>query len=150
MWSFHDSVLSMFKPRNLMLLILVFIDLGAIIWIFLSFCFSVKYYMKWVLLQFNVKRLLWNQLVISVIAELILFLNSSGLVFDIIMVVSSANSIGLANLFMLKERSFIRIRNSNGPNIEPCGTPYFTCIHLEDSLLHLLLFTDTLWYLFSK
>jgi len=47
-------------------------------------------------------------LVVSVITEL-LFLNSSGLAFDIIMVVSSANSIGLANLFILKERSFIYI-----------------------------------------
>ena len=45
-----------------------------------------------------------NQLVISVITELKLFLNSSGLVFNIIMLVSSANSIGLANLLMLKER----------------------------------------------
>ena len=42
------------------------------------------------------------------------------------MVVSSANSVGLTNLFMLKERSFIDIRNSKGPNIEPCGTPCFT------------------------
>ena len=60
------------------------------------------------------------------------------------MVVSSANSIGLANLFMLKERSFIYIRNSKGPYIEPCGTSCFTCTHLEDSLLDLLLITDTL------
>ena len=96
------SVLSMIKPRNLVLLILVFIELGAIIWIFLSFCFFVKNCIKCVLLQFSVKRLLWNQLVISVITELILFLNSSGLVFDI-MLISSANSIGLANLRMLKE-----------------------------------------------
>jgi len=100
--------------------------------------------LKCVLLQFSVKRLLQNQLVISVITELILFLNSSGLVFDIIMAVSSAHSIGLANLFMLKERSFICIRNSKGPNIEPCGTPCFTCTHLEESLLGFLLFTDTL------
>jgi hypothetical protein len=43
-----------------------------------------------------------------------------------IMVVSSANSIGVANLSMLRERSFIYIRNNSGPNIEPCGTPCFT------------------------
>jgi len=91
-----------------------------------------------------VKRLLRNQLVISVITELILSLNSFGVVFDIIMVMSSANSIGLANLFMLKERSFIYIINSKGPNIEPCGTQCFTCTQLEDSLLGLLLFTDNL------
>jgi len=48
----------MIKPRNLVLLILVFIELGAIILIFLSFCFLVKNYVKCVLLQFSVKRLL--------------------------------------------------------------------------------------------
>jgi len=48
--------------------------------------------------------LLWNQEVISVITELMFFLNLSGLALDIIMVVSSANSIGLANLLMLRER----------------------------------------------
>ena len=67
--------------------------------------------------------MLWNQEVISVITELMFFLNSSGLALDIIMVVSSANSIGLANLLTLRERSFMYIRNSNGPSIEPCGTP---------------------------
>ena len=62
------------------------------------------------------------------------------------MVVSSANRIGLANLFMLKESSFIYIyiRNSKGPNIKPYGTPCFTCTYLEDSLLGLLLFKDIL------
>jgi len=107
MCSFPDNKLSMIKPKNLVLMILVFIELGTIIWIFFHFVFLVKNCIKCVLLQFNVKRLLWNQLVISVITELTLFLNSSGLVFDIIMLVSSANSIGLANLFMLKERSLI-------------------------------------------
>jgi len=127
MWSLHDSELSMIKPRNLVLLRLVFIELGAIIWIFLSFCFLVTNCLKYVLLQFSVKRLLRNQLVISVITELILFLNSSGLVFDIIMVLSSANSIRVASLFMLKERSFIYIRNSKWLNTKPYGTPWFTC-----------------------
>jgi hypothetical protein len=60
---------------------------------------------KRVLLQFNVKRLLWNQLIVSVITELILFFNSSGLVFDILMLVSAANNIGLAHLLMVNERS---------------------------------------------
>jgi len=77
--------------------------------------------MKCVLSQFTVKRLLRNQLVISVITELILFLNSSGLVFDIIMLISSVNSIGLANLLCLKkDHLYIYIRNSNGPYTEPC------------------------------
>jgi len=90
-----------------------------------------------------------NQEVISVITELMFFWNSSGLALDIIMVVSSANSIGLANLLTLRERSFMYIRNSNGPSFEPCGTTCFTCIQLEDMLCGLLLYTDTLWYLFS-
>jgi len=62
----HDNVLLMIKPKTLVLLISVFIELGAIIWIFHSFCILVKNYMKCGLLQFIVKRLLWNQLVILV------------------------------------------------------------------------------------
>ena len=60
------------------------------------------------------------------------------------MLVSSANGIGLGNLPILKERSFIYIRNSNGPNTELCGTPCFTCTHIEDNLLGLLPFIDIL------
>jgi hypothetical protein len=78
-----------------------------------------------VLLQFSVKRLLWNQLIISFITKLI-FLNSSKLIFEIMMLVSSANNIELATLLMVRERSLMYIRNSSGPNTEPCGTPCFT------------------------
>ena len=60
------------------------------------------------------------------------------------MLISSGNSIGLANLLLFKERSLIYIRNSNGPNIKPYGTPCFTCTHLEDNLLGLLSFIDIL------
>ena len=82
----------------------------------------------------HVKRLLWNQLVISVITELILFLNSSGLVFDIIMLFSSTNSIRLICSCLKKGHLYIQ-KNSNGPNTKPCGTPCFTCTYLEDNLL---------------
>ena len=60
------------------------------------------------------------------------------------MLVSSANSMGLANLLMVNERSVMCIRNSTGPNTEPCGTLCFTCSHLEYTLLNLLSFIGIL------
>jgi hypothetical protein len=51
---------------------------------------------------------------------LILFLNSTGIEFEIIILASSANNIELANLHMVVEKSFIYMRNSNGPNTELC------------------------------
>jgi hypothetical protein len=77
MWSFHDNVLSMINPKNLVLLILVIVVLEAIICIFISLCFLVNC-KKCVLLQFSFKRFLWKQLIALVITELILFFNSSG------------------------------------------------------------------------
>jgi len=78
-----------------------------IICIFISLCFFVKNCKKCVLSQFNIKKLLWNQLIISIKTVFILFLNSSGLVCDIIMLVSSANNIGLAILLIIDEISFM-------------------------------------------
>jgi len=100
MRSFHDNVLSMINPRNFVLLMLVIIVLEEIICIFISLCFFVKNCKKCVLSQFNVNKLLWNQLIVSIKTKLILLLNSSGLVFDIIVLISSAKNIGLAILFM--------------------------------------------------
>jgi len=37
--------------------------------------------------------------------------------------VSSANRIGMDLSDILLDKSFIYIRNSNGPSTEPCGTP---------------------------
>jgi hypothetical protein len=71
--------------------------------------------------------------------EIILFLNSSGFVFDIMILVLSANSIELANLFIDNGKACMYIRKSNGPNTEPCGTPCFTCFYVEDNLLIVVL-----------
>jgi len=57
--------------------------------------------------QFNVNKLLWNQLIVSIKTKLILLLNSSRLVFDKIMLVLSTNNIGLAILLMTNEKSFM-------------------------------------------
>jgi len=58
------------------------------------------------------------------------------------MLVSSANSIGLANLLVFNERSFMYtcVRNSTEPYIETCGTPCFTCSYLEDIFTKLTIF----------
>jgi hypothetical protein len=50
---------------------------------------------------------------------LILFLNSSKLLLEIIMLVSSANNTEAATLLRVREKSFMCIRKSSGPNIEP-------------------------------
>ena len=38
---------------------------------------------------------------------------------------SSANNRSLESVFMPRGRSLIYIINSNGPEIDPCGTPHF-------------------------
>jgi hypothetical protein len=133
------------KPRKVVLFKLVITELEATIRICISFCFFGKKLLKWVLLQFSVKRLLWNQF-IEFITELTLILNSPRLLFEIILV-SSANNMVLANLLMVHERSFMYIRNSNGPKIKLCGTPCFTSSYSDDNLLLILSFITVLWYL---
>ena len=106
MCAFHESVLSMVTPRNLVLLTLVIMVLETTIFIFISFCFLVINCKRWVLLQFDVNRLLWNQLIVSFITEIIIFLNSCESILEII-IESSANNIGLATLLRVQERSFM-------------------------------------------
>jgi hypothetical protein len=60
-----------------------------------------------------------------------------------IILVSSRNNIGFANFFTDNGKSFMKIRNNNGTNIEPCGTPCLTGSHFEDTL-SLISFIDTL------
>ena len=43
--------------------------------------------------------------------------------------VSSVNNLALDN--NSSTRSFMYIKNSNGPSIEPCGTPASTLVHVE-------------------
>ena len=64
-WSFQDSVLSIIRPRSLVLLVLVIIELEMTTCCCISFWFLVKNCKKWVLSYFRVKRLLRNQLLIS-------------------------------------------------------------------------------------
>ena len=112
--------------------------------------FLVKNCKKFVLLMFSVKRLLWNQFLISVMTVLILVSNSSGFSFYIIMLVSSATNIELAILFKVNGKLLMYIRKSNGRITEPCRTPCFTCSHVDVNLLCLLSFIITLWYLLTK
>ena len=44
---------------------------------------------------------------------------------------SSANIMGRALCSTALGKSFIYTKNSNGPRIEPCGTPYFILVHFE-------------------
>jgi len=133
----------------LVLVIFVFIEFETVIWILLAL-FSFVKNCRNVLLKFSVRRLLWNQSIISVITVLIVFLKSSGFVFDMTILVSSANNIVSANLFIDNGKSFIYVRKSSGPCTEPCGTPCFTCSQVEITLLDFVSFIRILWYLLLK
>jgi len=52
--------------------------------------------------------------------KIVLFFSSSGFAFDIMILVSSANSTELANLFIADGKSLMYIRKSKGPSTEPC------------------------------
>jgi hypothetical protein len=60
-----------------------------------------------------------------------ILVNSMGLDFVIIILVSSAKRTGLAKMAMVYGRSFIYNIKNNGPRIEPWGTPYLTSSHSE-------------------
>jgi hypothetical protein len=47
------------------------------------------------------------------------------------MLVSSANKIGFEDLFIVKGKLLMYTKKSNGPRIEPCGTPCLTFYHSE-------------------
>ena len=57
---------------------------------------------------------------------------------DVTILVASANIIELANLLIVRGRSFMYIRNINGPSTEPYGTPCLTISHEGNILLDLL------------
>jgi hypothetical protein len=53
----------------------------------------------------------------------------------IVILVSSANIIGNAKGSTILGKSFLYIRKSREPKIEPCGTPWVNFIHLDNVLL---------------
>jgi len=69
-------------------------------------------------------------LLISIKAWLVFFLNSEGLEFVIIMLVSSANQIGLDISDIIFGRLLMYKNKNNGPSTEPCGTPCLIGSHL--------------------
>jgi hypothetical protein len=60
-----------------------------------------------------------------------ILVNSRGLDFVIIILVSSAKRTGLAKMAMVYGRSFIYNIKNSGPRIESWGTPYLTSFHSE-------------------
>jgi hypothetical protein len=98
---------------------------------------------KWVLSKYSYNKLLLNQLFFLIKTLLIFFLNSEGLEFVIMMLVSPANKIGLNISDINFGRSIIYSRKNNSPSIEPYGTPCLTGYHLEEYFIELL-FNTTL------
>jgi hypothetical protein len=56
---------------------------------------------------------------------------SSNFLLEIITLVSSVNKMGSDKVFIVGGRSFIYIKKSKGPKINPWGTPHFTVLHFE-------------------
>jgi hypothetical protein len=56
---------------------------------------------------------------------------SSKFLLDIMTLVSSANIMGIAKVFIVGGRSFIQIMKSKGPKIDPSGTPCSIVPQLE-------------------
>ena len=76
----------------------------------------------------------WNRLVNCWKDTEIAFWSSLILGLVIIMLVSSANSIGIALDGTAVGKSLPYIKNSKGPNTEPCRTPWLTFVHSETVL----------------
>jgi hypothetical protein len=56
------------------------------------------------------------------------------------MLVSSANSIGIVFEATAVGKSLMYSNNSKWPNTEPCGTPFLTFVHYETALEYVLKF----------
>jgi hypothetical protein len=52
---------------------------------------------------------------------------------EIITLVSTVNKIGSEEVFIVGGRSFIYIKKSKDPKIDPWGTPCFTVPHFEEN-----------------
>ena len=68
----------------------------------------------------------------------------STLQFNAVRLVSSANKRTSSDL-QASGKSLIYIKKSNGPSMEPCGTPYFIVCQFEDTP-----FVSTRWILFVR
>jgi len=83
--------------------------------------------MYFVLLALIEILLLANQLLTFVSSVFVIFCILSSLLKDRERVLSSANKVNL-NKSLALGRSLIKIKNSSGPSVEPCGTP---CVIIE-------------------
>ena len=69
----------------------------------------------------------------------------------IIMLASSANSIGIVLVGNAVGKSLMYNKKSKGLNTEPCGTPWLILVHPETTLKFVLEFLSwTRWYLLDK
>jgi hypothetical protein len=97
---------------------------------------SFSWELQKILSQFNINKLLWNHLFISLNISLVLNLNSVSLRFTIMKLESSANKIGVFLSDTLLERSLTYIKNNDRPRNEPCGTPCCGSFHLKNTHLN--------------
>ena len=106
---------------------------------------------EWVLLSFKDNRLVLNHLFLYINISFITILRCLSLVLVTIILISSTRKMILASLVAPLGKSLIARRKSEGPRMDPCGTPLLTSFQLENEtlLLAIVLSISTLWNLFE-
>jgi len=151
MWDFQVMESLMVNPKNFMWLALIIKLLSKVTGVWRLFRFLFRNWRKYVLLTFKDNEFSWNHLVNWWIDVEIAFWSSQVLGLVIIMLVSSANKIGITLYGTAIGKSLMYNKKSKGPNTDPCGTPWLTFIHSEATLeLVLEFFSSTRWYLLDR
>jgi hypothetical protein len=125
---FQFKWLSVCKPRNFVCAIpsiylsLIYHQCGTLI---------IVNFIIFVLSRFRASLLAANHLLIRGKTMFDNMQKSSRFLLEIIMLVSSANIMGIAKVFIVGDRSFIYVMKSKGPKIDPCGTPCFIVPQLK-------------------
>jgi len=109
--------------------------LAILIWISELLMPLFENWMKYVLFRFNAIKFSWNHSFIRLITIFNSLWSCSLLLFFIIILVSSANMIGVAEGSTTLGKSFIYNKKSKGPKIEPCGTPWVIFIQFDNAVL---------------
>jgi len=148
MWCLHDKVQSTARPRKLVELHIGIVLLlwSIIISIWFVFLRVVVKFTNCVLEKFKESKLFLNHSFQLVNIVLISFLKSNKLEWDIKMLVSSANNIGVDLSLINLGKSFMRRRKSRDPKMEPWGTPCITLAQVLVIAFPIWSYTSVLWY----
>ena len=133
-WVFQVMEWLIINPRNFIWLALVINLLSKLIIVSKLVWFLLWNWRKLVLLIFSDSEFSRNHLVNCWKDDEIVFWNSWLLGLVIIMLVSSANSIGTVLVGTAVGKSLMYNKKNKGPNTKPCGTPWLILVHPETTL----------------